>query len=1348
MTAPGATTASRVPEPVRRVRELAVAVGLVALAFAQSPSLVGADTKLDLVVDPGSFLRRALLGWDPHTGFGQLQNQAYGYLFPMGPFFWLGHLASVPPWVLQRAWWGLVLVVAFTGMLRLTAALGVGTWGSRAVGAVAFALGPRVLTTLGALSAESWPLALAPWVLLPLVTCRDGGRVRRAALLSALLYAAVGAVNAVATLAVLLPPALWIATRSRGTARRRLAGWWVLGVALASAWWLLPLLVLGRYAFPFLDYIESARVTTSVTSVLSVLRGTSDWVAWSASPGGPSWPAGWWLATAAVAVLSTTAVAALGLAGLARRDLPERRFLLLALLAGLLLMAVGHTGPLAPAARDLLDGPLAALRNVHKLDLLVRLPLTVGLSHLLAVGPAALERAWSRLDARVPEHWGLPGPGPVVGGAGLLVVLALLGSVAPALRGDLAGRAPFDGMPGYWRSAATWLDDHPSGRTLLAPATAFGDYRWGHTNDEPLVALTSSPVALRDAVPLGAPGASRLLDGVVDELAAGRPSGALAGALAAAGIGRVLLRGDVDPRATGDPVVAVRATLATSPGLRRVAGFGPRLPGEDGLVGDLSVPVPARRVLEVWAVDTGPAGVRAVPLSDVRRLAGGPESALARSAAGIADVPTVAVPRLPGVGALPALVTDTLRRRRLDFGAAPGSAYGPTLRAGDDVRGDRAAGDLVPVPAREQTVARYVDGAVVTASSSAADPTRPGWRGAGTRPAAALDGDGRTAWVTSEVAGPRWLQVRWPRPHRLGPLEIVAAGGRGLAAPTRVRVVTDTGSVRTRRGPDGRLVVTPPAAPTRRVRLLFAAPSRSAPTTVTEVVGLTVTESLAVPRDVRADAATAAWLLRRAPSRGGCLDVGPAWSCSPTLVRDGEDGPTWRRTLHVGSAGSVPVLATVRPVPGPELDAALDRALGFTASGSSAAVAHPAGRPGAAVDGDQATAWVATAQDTTPTLTVTFPSEVTLSALPLTADRSARRALSRVVVISGTEQRQVPIGGRAQRSAIEPLTGRTFRFAFVRAGDNPPEQLRLPELTLPLPRPASSVSSPCAVGPELRLGGGTVRFAVTATVAELVAGGALTAAPCAPTVALPAGSAELEARASPVLALDQVTLGRPVTASGAGDRQVTARVDEPEHRELAVAAGPAALLALAEGANRGWRATAGGKRLRAVTVDGWRQGWVVPAGATTVRLDFRPGAWHRAGLLVGLAALLALAGLAAVAGRLDRRAPAGAPLPAARPVAAEHLLLPVLLGAVLGGLWGLVLAAAALASALRLRRQSGYVAGAVLVVAGLVAVVSDAPVGRGAVGVLALLAVLLVPLPARRDRGAEPVEQRPLHQHP
>ena len=51
---------------------------------------------------------------------------------------------------------------------------------------------------------------------------------------------------------------------------------------LATAWWWLPLLLLGRYSVPFLDYIENATITTVPTDLAHTLVGEADWVAYFA----------------------------------------------------------------------------------------------------------------------------------------------------------------------------------------------------------------------------------------------------------------------------------------------------------------------------------------------------------------------------------------------------------------------------------------------------------------------------------------------------------------------------------------------------------------------------------------------------------------------------------------------------------------------------------------------------------------------------------------------------------------------------------------------------------------------------------------------------------------------------------------------------------------------------------------------------------------------------------------------------------------------------------------------------------------------------------------------------------
>ena len=76
---------------------------------------VSADTKQYLYLDPGRLLGRAPYLWDPHVGAGTVPHQQIGYLFPMGPYFWLIDQVGVPDWVAQRLWLGTISLAAVLG---------------------------------------------------------------------------------------------------------------------------------------------------------------------------------------------------------------------------------------------------------------------------------------------------------------------------------------------------------------------------------------------------------------------------------------------------------------------------------------------------------------------------------------------------------------------------------------------------------------------------------------------------------------------------------------------------------------------------------------------------------------------------------------------------------------------------------------------------------------------------------------------------------------------------------------------------------------------------------------------------------------------------------------------------------------------------------------------------------------------------------------------------------------------------------------------------------------------------------------------------------------------------------
>ena len=206
---------------------------------------------------------------------------------------------------------------------------------------------------------------------------------------------------------------------------------------------------------------------------------------------------------------------------------------------GWVLVSLGHVGDWsglgAEQLRALLDASLAPLRNTHKFDVVLRLPIAMG-AGFAAAAVLGSPRAWLRRA-----------------GAALLALL-LAGTAWPALAGTLTRDRSFESVPEYWSDAAAWLRDaSPSGRALVVPGASFGIYAWGRTQDEPLQAIDEVPWAVRDAVPLSSAGNIRWLDAVESRLETGQGSPGLADALARDGVRWIVGRNDIDRRRTDAP---------------------------------------------------------------------------------------------------------------------------------------------------------------------------------------------------------------------------------------------------------------------------------------------------------------------------------------------------------------------------------------------------------------------------------------------------------------------------------------------------------------------------------------------------------------------------------------------------------------------------------------------------------------------------------------------------------------------------------------------------------------------------------------------------------------------------
>jgi arabinofuranan 3-O-arabinosyltransferase len=1206
---------------------------VLAALLVQDPGRMTFDTKLGVDMDPLGFYERLWHLWNPLEYLGSLQDQYIGYAFPMGAFYLTAHLLHVPVWVAERLWMSLLIAVGFLGLVRLAEAVGIGTRPTRLLAGATFALWPTFTILIGSSSGGLLPGLLAPWAVVPLIRT---GPARLAAARSGLVVACMGGINATSTLAALVLPGLYLLTR-RGRRRRVLAGWWAVAVLLATAWWAGPLLYQGRYGFNFLPYIEQAAATARTMSAAAALRGGGNWVAYL-NFGQPWLTAGSVLTGSAWAIAAGTVAAAAGLAGLARRDLPEALWLRCTAGVAALVALAGYAGPLGgplhQQVQTLLDGALAALRNVSKIEPVLAAVLALGIAHVLA------RAVWPRPAARAAS---------VVAAAAVLAGLGL-----PYLNGNALQPGSFARVPAYWQQAANWLGaHHGTETTLVVPADSHGIYTWGEPIDEPLEPLARSPWVQRNLVPFSGGGVSDLVNGAEQAIESGTASPGLAGYLARAGIRYVLVRNDLDPAQPGyTPPEVVHATLLAS-GFTRVASFGPQAPA--GPVGQgtalqveaIEPQYPPVEIFQAANPAGRPAGPAAVlPAASTTLVGGGPAALLQLTGQGLLGTGQPAVIAGQDTAADPPVVrqdvTDGLRRADTAFGLPDNNTSYTYTATGtippDDPQG--AGGEpprqLLPAgTAGHQTVAVLTGAASVTASSAGSWL----WEVPQGDPAGAFDGNPATAWTEASPASAagQWVQISFARP-------------RYLSGPATIRLLDDTP-----RPVATRLVVTTAAGrAVTATRVTAAAQPLRIPSGTSGWLRITIAAARdGIPggpgagiTDVTIPGVRVTSYLQPAQDQSG---PDPSFSfqraTATTLGLPGNPPEAdLNRTFTTPAAARFQVSASVTPVPGAALSALLDR-LGPAASAqlrvsaTSTFGSLPALRPQNLLDG---TGWIAAGPDAT--VRLQWKGQRRIDQIQLTlATTGIAAEPTRVLITSPDGDRDVPVPASGilrfaplltdrldisfpavmPATAYNPLAGRAEQLPVGLAGLTIPA---LASLSTGIPAATAPFRLSCGHGPPLTVDGRTYPTSVSGTVRDLIHLTPLPLQVCTgkETLVLPAGRHWLSSPGTGVpvavagLSLTDVSTTRAGPASAAtASRSLRITSWGAEHRTVVIGRGGQSYLEVHQAASPGWTAALNGHRLTPVTLDGWQQAFVVPAGAGgTAVMTFTPAAGYRR-LLVG-----------------------------------------------------------------------------------------------------------------------------------
>ena len=1238
-----------------------VGLGAFLVLLANDPGRMFFDTKLSVDLNAWGYYASLWHLMDPLNTFGALNNQAVGYAVPMAPFYLAGQLAHVPVWLTERLWLALIIAVGFAGLVKLAEALGIGSPSSRILAGLVFALWPTFTIVIGSTSSAALPGMLAPWAVLPLTRAvRPGmGGVVGPAARSAVVVLCMSGVNATVTIEALLLPGLFILTYARGRRLVALALCWAGAVAMATAWWALPLLLQGKYAFNFLPYIEQAPTTTDTMSAAAALRGAGNWTAYL-NLGTPWLPAGWALVSTPMAIIAGSIAAACGLYGLALRSIPYATWLRLSAGLAAAVALAGYGGPLGgPFHRGidhLLDGAFAPFRNVYKLEPVIAAVLALGLAHAtatwLARSPGVSAGRLQRVFA--VERWAVVG-------------VVLIGLMLPYFSGQVLNPGSFSAVPRYWYQAAAFLAARsPLNTALVVPADAHGDYLWGDPIDDPLVALAKSPWAQLGLVPYGGAGSQILLSTAENAIESGEQVAGLAGYLQRAGVRYIVVRNDLDPRQVGyTSAVLVHQTLALS-GFTRVASFAPPIGGaqiEPRATRTQQSVLPSYPAVEVFAPARS-AGtlspVSSLAVSQTVLVNGGPDSLLqltGQRLLGTEQPAVIAGDPVPALvsGAVPWAVTDGQRRADTLFGLVNFNAsytYTATeanpAGAGQLGRAGGPPRQLLPVPAAGHLTVAVLSGAAsVTASSYGswiADTQQDD-------PVNAFDGNPATAWAEGNELTPvrQWIQINFS-----GPLDLPATVGIRLLDDSTDREMASVLRVSTAAGS-----VTSDVAATGAVQTLRVVPGRTnwLRITITAARRVVVGNAGAGISDVLIPGVRVTRLLQPAEDQAGQQAVFSFHQQVPSPFAFADPAATapMARAFTVARPVRMRLQASALALPGPGLDALLDTLLTkppgpgvLRVSVASTPDALPAGFPASLISGSASMPW--TADTTSPVIHLRWRGQRRIASLIVRPARGLPSTPLTVKVTSPDGTRMASIGPGGLVTFTTPLTTDRMDVSFPRVrqatiitstGQLQTLPVRLSQLSVPAlaglravtPSAHETFTLACGRGPTLTVDGRAYQTSVSGTIGELSQYLPLRVRLCAPdgALSLGAGPHTLIAATPGTFAVTDLSLtGASAGAARAGSgasRAVTIRSWQADQRLVGIGPGSASYLEVHENYNPGWAAELNGRALTPVRLDGWQQAFIVPAGAGgTITLTFRPaGTYHLALVASLLAALLLLA---------------------------------------------------------------------------------------------------------------------------